>query len=207
MKTLNKLRFFWLMFISVGLALSVSLYAPRAWAQTAGNEVKSVIDEVMVILHNSSLSGATQQNQRTALVEKATSRLFDYREMAKRCLGETWVTLKKNQQEEFVGLFSRLLRTSYARRLNEIRNARVVYQPEIAKPEYTEVSIVILRPNDRIPVSFRLLKEPVGWRVYDVIIEGVSIVSNLQSQFARVIQGSSYQGLRQSLQARVQADY
>ena len=207
MKTLNKLRFFWLMFISVGLALSVSLYAPRAWAQTAGNEVKSVIDEVMVILHNSSLSGANQQNQRTALVEKATSRLFDYREMAKRCLGETWVTLKKNQQEEFVGLFSRLLRTSYARRLNEIRNARVVYQPEIAKPEYTEVSIVILRPNDRIPVSFRLLKEAVGWRVYDVIIEGVSIVSNLQSQFARVIQGSSYQGLRQSLQARVQADY
>jgi phospholipid transport system substrate-binding protein len=83
----------------------------------------------------------------------------------------------------------------------------VVYQPEIVKPEYTEVSIVILRPNDRIPVSFRLLKEAVGWRVYDVIIEGVSIVSNLQSQFARVIQGSSYQGLRQSLQARVQADY
>jgi phospholipid transport system substrate-binding protein len=207
MKTLNKLRFFWLMFISVGLALSVSLYAPQAWAQTAGNEVKSVIDEVMVILHNSSLSGATQQNQRTALVEKATSRLFDYREMAKRCLGETWDTLKKNQQEEFVGLFSRLLRTSYARRLNEIRNAKVVYQPEIVKPEYTEVSIVILRPNDRIPVSFRLLKEAVGWRVYDVIIEGVSIVSNLQSQFARVIQGSSYQGLRQSLQARVQADY
>ena len=207
MKTLNKLRFFWLMFISVGLALSVSLYAPRAWAQTAGNEVKSVIDEVMVILHNSSLSGANQQNQRTALVEKATSRLFDYREMAKRCLGETWDTLKKNQQEEFVGLFSRLLRTSYARRLNEIRNAKVVYQPEIVKPEYTEVSIVILRPNDRIPVSFRLLKEAVGWRVYDVIIEGVSIVSNFQSQFARVIQGSSYQGLRQSLQARVQADY
>jgi phospholipid transport system substrate-binding protein len=138
-------------------------------------------------------------------VEKATSRLFDYREMAKRCLGETWVALKKNQQEEFVGLFSRLLRTSYAGRLNEIRNAEVVYQPEICKPEYSEVPIVILRPNDKIPVSFRLLKEPVGWRVYDVIIDRVSMVSNFHSQFTRVIQGSSYQGLLQCLQASVQA--
>ena len=137
------------------------------------------------------------------LVEKVAARHFNYREMAKRCLGETWDTLNKGQQDEFVKNFSGLLKASFACRLDEFTKAGVTYKPEILKADQAEVPIVILRPNDKIPVSFRMLKEPQGWMIYDLLIEGVSLADNYRGQFARVIQGGSFQDLLKVLQARM----
>jgi phospholipid transport system substrate-binding protein len=185
------------------LALCLMMGAPGALAAGPGDDVKNLINEVLAILHNPALQGDNQRARKVDLVEKVAARHFSYREMAQRSLGETWKTLNQGQQDEFVKNFSGLLKASFACRLNELTKAGVTYQPEILKPDHAEVPIIILRPNDKIPVSFRMLKAPQGWMIYDLVIEGVSLADNYRAQFARVIKGGSFQDLLKVLQARM----
>jgi phospholipid transport system substrate-binding protein len=187
------------------LALSLTL-ASGAQAGGPTAEVKTLIDEVLGILQHHPSQSPAQKHQRLQLIEKTAARRIDYREMAKRCLGPTWNTLSRAQQQEFVHLFSELLKSSYAGRLDEFAQARVDYQSEENSPDSAEVRILILRQNDRIPVTFRMLKEAQGWMIYDLVIEGVSLVNNYRSQFGRIINESSYQALVRSLQAKLQAE-
>ena len=187
------------------LTLAVSLIMGGSAALAAGptDEIKSLITEVQAILNNPALQAPDQRSRKVDMVETAAARHFNYREMAKRCLGETWNTLSQGQQDEFVKNFSGLLKASFACRLDEFTKAGVTYKPEILKSDQAEVPIVILRPNDKIPVSFRMLKEPKGWMIYDLVIEGVSLADNYRSQFARVIKGGSFNDLLKVLQARM----
>jgi phospholipid transport system substrate-binding protein len=185
------------------LAVGLAMGGPGALAAGPGDDIKGLISEVLVILHNPALQGANQRARKVDLVEKVAARHFDYREMAQRSLGETWATLTQGQQNEFVKNFSGLLRASFACRLDELAKAGVTYQPEILKPDHAEVPIIIQRPNDKIPVSFRMLKTPQGWMIYDLVIEGVSLADNYRAQFSRVIQGGSFQDLLKVLQARM----
>lgn len=185
------------------LAATLVMGAAGALAAGPGDDIKSLINEVLGILNNPALQGTNHRARKVDLVEKAAARHFNYREMAKRSLGETWETLNRGQQDEFVKNFSGLLKASFACRLDEFTKAGVNYQPEILKPDHAEVPIVILRPNDKIPVSFRMLKEPQGWMIYDLLIEGVSLADNYRAQFGRIIEGSSFQNLLKVLQARM----
>jgi phospholipid transport system substrate-binding protein len=185
------------------LALSLIMGGTTALATGPADDVKSLINEVLAIINNPDLQAPNQRARKVDLVEQAAARHFNYREMAKRCLGETWVSLNQGQQDEFVKNFSGLLKASFACRLDELTRARVTYQPEILKPDQAEVPIIILRPNDKIPVSFRMLKEPRGWMIYDLLIEGVSLADNYRGQFARIIQEGSFKDLLKVLQARM----
>jgi phospholipid transport system substrate-binding protein len=185
------------------LAVSLMMGGPGALAAGPGDDVKSLITEVLAILNNPALQGANQRARKVDLVEQAAARHFNYREMSQRSLGKTWETLTQGQQNEFVKNFSGLLKASFACRLDEFTKAGVTYQPEILKPDYAEVPIIIRRPNDKIPVSFRMLKTPQGWMIYDLVIEGVSLADNYRAQFARVIQGGSFQDLLKVLKARM----
>ena len=185
------------------LAMTFMMAGTGAQASGPGDEVKNLINEVLAILNNPALQAPNHRPQKVDLVEKAAARHFNYREMAKQCLGETWNTLNQGQQDEFVKNFSGLLKASFACRLDEFTKAGVSYQPEILKTDHTEVPITILRPNDKIPVSFRMLKEPQGWMIYDLLIDGVSLADNYKAQFARVIKGGSFKDLLKVLQAKM----
>jgi len=190
-----------------GVALALSL-ALTSGAQAGGptEEVRTLIDEVLRILQHQPSQSPAQKRQRLELIEKTTARRINYGEMAKRSLGPTWNTLSRAQQEEFVHLFSELMKASYAGRLDEFAQARVAYQSEENSEDCAEVRILILRLNDRIPVNFSMLKEPQGWMIYDLVIEGVSLVNNYRSQFSRIINGSSYQDLVRCLRTKLQAE-
>jgi len=164
-------------------------------AASPGDHVKTLINEVLAILNNPSLKDPSCRDRKVALVEKAAAHHFDFREMAKCSLGENWDGLNRGQQDEFVKNFSGLLKASFACRLDEFTKATVTYQPEILKSDYAEVPTVILRPNDKIPVTFRMLKEAQGWMIFDLVIEGVSLADNYRGQFTRIIEGSSFQEL------------
>ncbi len=176
-------------------------------AASPAEDIKSLINEVLGILNNPAYGGPTQRSQRVELVEKAAGRHIDYREMAKQCLGDTWDSLNKAQQDEYVKNFSGLIKAGYTCRMDEFTKAKVLYGAEVLKgSDHGEVAIVILRPNDKIPVNFRMLKEPQGWMIYDLVIEGVSMVDNYRAQFARAIQAGSFQTLLQVLQQRMQEE-
>lgn len=188
------------------LVLSCIMGGSAALAAGPTDEIKSLINEVQAILDNPALQAPDQRARKVDLVEQAAARHFNYRAMAQRCLPETWNSLDRGQQDEFVKNFSGLLKASFACRLDEFTKARVTYQPEIRKPDHAEVPIIILRPNDKIPVSFRMLKDPQGWMIYDLLIEGVSLADNYKAQFARVIQGGSFKDLLKVLQDRMAAE-
>jgi phospholipid transport system substrate-binding protein len=182
------------------LILHLGVGVAGAWANSPTENVKHVIEKALDILKNSDYS----KSEKRRLVKGIVDPYFDYREMAKRSLGATWGKLSAGQRDEFVRLFAELLEVSYSDKIEKYaQRVRIDYTGEIRDGEYAEVRTVVVRPNDRIPLNYRLLQEPEGWKVYDVVIEGVSLVSNYQSQFRRIIHESSYAELVRRLRNKV----
>lgn len=187
------------------LALTLTLYltlgdCPALAAGQPTQIVRTVIEQALDILKNPSYS----KNTKERMVKQIVDPHFDYREMAKRSLGTTWSSLSSSQQDEFVRLFAQLLENSYSDKIEKYaQRVKIDYTGEHQEGNYAEVRTVVVRPNDRIPLNYRLLQEGGGWKVYDVVIEGVSLVSNYRSQFARIIHESSYTQLVQRLRDRV----
>jgi len=201
MKALSKPRRVLFHGLILALAVQLFMWAPGAWAAGPTEGIKSLIDEVQTIMQTN-----PQKNRRLDLVAKATARHVNFREMAKRSLERTWTTLSRSQQDEFVRVFSGLLKASYANHLDEFAKTKVDYQGETNRPDCCEVRILVLRPNDKIPVNFRLLQVPHGWMIYDMIIEGVSLVDNFRTQFSAMIQECSYGELVRCLKERLAAE-
>ena len=176
----------------LGLAVNLLIWVPTARADGPMEGVKGLIEEVQTILKNN-----PQKAQRVDLVEKAT---------AKRSLESTWSGLNRGQQDEFVRVFSELLKASYANHLDDFAKTRVDYLGETNKAEAGEVRILVIRPNDKVPVNFRLLHEPQGWMIYDMVIEGVSMVENFRTQFAAMIQECSYGELVRCMKDKLKAE-
>lgn len=182
------------------LLLTMTGWPAPARAGAPTEAVKATVDEIIRLLSDEALK--TQRAKRRQAVKQAVDRIFDYEEMAKRSL-PNWGRLSAAQRQEFVRLFAELLEASYADKFERYSGEKVAYQGESQEGEYAEVRTVLLRKNDRIPMNYRLFHKS-RWLVYDVVIEGVSLVSNYRSQFSRVISESSYQELVRRLKARVE---
>ena len=184
--------------------LILALAVPGAMAATPTEVAKQVIDKALDILNDPANAGPAKKNYRHQMVKQIVDRHFDYREMAKRSLGAAWNKLNNAQRDEFVRLFAELLEASYADKIDHYaKHVRIDYTGESLDGEYAEVRTVVVRPNDRIPLNYRLLNESGNWMVYDVTIEGVSLVSNYRSQFSRIISESSYAELVKRLRNKV----
>jgi phospholipid transport system substrate-binding protein len=183
---------------------TLTLTVSGALAAAPTEVAKQVIGKALDVLNDPGLAGPAHKNQRLQMVKQIVDRHFDYGEMAKRSLGATWNKLNQTQRHEFVGLFAELLEASYSDKIDKYaKRVKVDYTGETLDGEYAEVRTVVVRPNDRIPLNYRLLNASGNWMVYDVVIEGVSLVSNYRSQFSRIISGSSYAELVRRLRARV----
>jgi phospholipid transport system substrate-binding protein len=190
----------------LALALLLAPGAPGALAGQPTEDIKKLMDEVLNILGNAALKAPAQKRRRLELIENLAASRFDYREMARISLEPTWDKLTKAQQEEFVHLFTELLKVSYAGRIDEIAKARVEYRPEKLMGDKAQVSAVILRPNDKIPVDFCLHQTPQGWMIYDLIIEKVSLAKNFQHEFGCAIEGASFNYLVGCLKSKLAAE-
>lgn len=181
----------------------LSLAAPAA-ATEPQLAVKAVIEQVLGILNNPAYAGPAQEQRRRQLAKQLVDRHFDYREMAKRSLGAAWNNLSNAQRDDFVSLFAELLENSYTGKIERYaKHVRIDYTGQILEDGYAEVRTAVVQPNDRFPIIYRLTNASGDWMVYDVVIDGVGLVSNYRFQFARVINQSSYNGLVERLRTRV----
>jgi phospholipid transport system substrate-binding protein len=185
------------------LTLNLTLAVAPALAGRPTDVVKGTIDEVTSLLTDPALKSPAKRNQRRHMVKSVIDRHFDYEEMAKRCLGASWRSLNAGQRAEFVRLFGELLEASYYDKIERYTDEKISYTAEDLDEDFAEVRTVILRKNDRIPMDYRLLNKSSDWMVYDVVIEGVSLVSNYRSQFGRVVSESGYGELVRRLRAKV----
>jgi len=190
--------------MALALCLNLALAVSGAVAGEPTEIVKGVVDGVLNVLNNPAYQGPAHKSQRRRLMKETVDRRFDYREMAKRSLGPTWGTLGQAQREEFVRLFAELLEASYSDKIEKYSaNIKIDYVGEEVDEDYAEVRTMVLRANDRIPFNYRLINDSEGWMIYDVSIEGVSLVSNYRSQFSRIIHESSYTDLVRRLRTKV----
>lgn len=167
-----------------------------AYAGEPTNQVKQTVDKVLNILKNKELKKPEKTKERRAAIRKAVSERFDFEEMAKRALGLHWRKRTPEERKEFVSLFTDLLERSYIKKIESYSDEKILYVGENVESEYAVVkSNIITKRNDEIPMEYRLLKKNGKWEVYDVVIEGVSLVNNYRTQFNKIIRSQSYEEL------------
>lgn len=189
----------------VGVMLALQLFMgglPSAMAGPATDSVKGTLDEVIKILNDKELKAPARQNDRRQQLEKAVGARFDYPEMSRRSLGAPWNQLSDKDKEEFVDLFRTLLTNTYADRVETYSGDGVQYLNERTEKEYAEVRTKVLSGKTEIPMDYRLLNKNNDWRVYDVVVDGVSLVNNYRGQFTKILHTSSYPGLVEQLRKK-----
>ena len=184
------------------LFVAVLLPAPsRAGDPT--EQVRSTVDKVLTIVRSSQpTSKAQTQAQRAQLVEVIYPR-FDFTEMAKRSLGRHWAGRTAEEQREFVKLFAALMGRSYADNIESSASSSVRYTRESEDRNYAQVDTeIIADKRPPISINYKLHSVDKEWRIYDLVIEDISVVNNYRSQFDRVIERSSFAELVRSMKEK-----
>ena len=174
--------------------------------------VENTIDSLVKIVSASdpeTISGDEKKSQRKAMREILDPR-FDFSEMARRSLGAHWKGLEATEKKEFVNVFSSLLAHTYLNRIEKIKPGMVtvdsesVRVPKSGKGFTTAVvKTTVNSSGELFPINYKLVKRTTGWRVYDVIIENIGLISNYRNEFAGIIRKKSFSGLLESLKTKV----
>ena len=185
---------------TVAVLAVMGLVATGAAPAAAGvptDQLRGAVERVLKTLDDPALKGEGKVGDRRVAVRKIANEIFDFGEIAKRSMARHWQPLSEAQRNEFVGLFAELLERSYISKIETYGGEKIQYTAERADGEYATVSTKIITKNGtEVPVDYRMIKRPGDrWLVYDVSIEGVSLVSNYRTQFNKIIQTSSYNEL------------
>lgn len=189
-----------------GVAALVLLAGP-AGAGEPLDKIRETVNDVLAVLADESLQAPEQRTARRARLRQAVYQRFGFEEMARRSLGRHWRDLSGEQRQEFVGLFSDLLERSYVGKIEGAgAGSRIDYTRETIDDEgFASVQTVVTNPLDsQFEVEYRLLQRngAASWEVYDIVIEGVSLINNYRTQFNNVIHRNSYEGLVKQLRLK-----
>jgi len=166
------------------------------------DHIKKTTDKMITILHDPVLKNNLEARRK--MLRNTLSERFNWGEMARRSLAEHWKSRTDEERKEFVPLFTDLLENTYMNRIENYSGDLVTYDDEKVKGDYSLVKVTIFTDKQvQIPVIYKMKKEGQEWMIYDVSIEGVSLVSNYRQQFDSVILSSSYQGLVEKLKEKV----
>ncbi len=164
--------------------------------------MKVTIDEVLRIVRDKDLKQPAKTEARRHMLETVVAARFDYAEMSRRALGAPWNQLTDQQKQEFVDLFRTLLTNSYADKIETYSGEGVEYLNERTEKEYAEVRTKVLSGKTEIPLDYRLINRADEWRVYDVVVDNVSLVNNYRGQFTKILRASSYTDLVDQLRKK-----
>jgi phospholipid transport system substrate-binding protein len=184
------------------MVIGIGVVATPGYAGPPTDSMKSTIDEVLRIVKEKELKQPAKSEERRHLLEKVVSARFDYTEMSRRALGAPWNQLTDQQKQEFVDLFRTLLTNSYADKVETYSGEGVQYLNERTEKEYAEVRTKVLSGKTEIPLDYRLVNKADDWRVYDVVVDGVSLVNNYRGQFTKILRASSYSDLVDQLRKK-----
>jgi phospholipid transport system substrate-binding protein len=188
----------------IGLGIVVSLVVVMAMPAMAGaptDQLKQRVDEVIKVVDDPAL--ASKPVERHAAVRKIAEDVFDYPDTAQRALGPHWNARTPQERQEFVQLFADLLDRAYVGKIDLYQGEKVRYAGETAEGDQATVKTrIVTKKGSEVPVDYRMHLKNGRWLVYDVIIEGVSLISNYRTQFNKVVQTESYPALVQKLKAK-----
>lgn len=185
---------------------TLCLLATPALTAAPKEVVKGILDEVMAIQSNPALEGPARQADRAQAIRQIIQRSFDFPSMAQSALGDAYGRLNPGARQEFARVFSALFQASYTDMvLRFMKKEAVKYDQESREGGRARVKTTLLRPNETIPVEYLLHQKGGSWLLYDVIVDGVSIVDNYQRQFSQVIQTKSFDFLLDRMKTQLKS--
>ena len=189
--------------ILVCVALGVAFALP-AFAGEPTEVIRKTTDKIISIVQDPALQVPEKKRDRDKLIRAAAEEIFDREEMSRRTLARHWRHRTPEEKKEFMELFEDLLKKTYMDRVEGYSGEKVLYEGERVEGNYALVKVVIMtKQGNKIPVLYRLKKKEKGWLVYDLSIEGVSLINNYRTQFNSIIMRSSFKGLMEKLKAKV----
>ena len=181
------------------------LFLPfNAYAESPIVEVKSTVDQAIQILTDPQFRGESKKQERRKRLRDAIFVRFDFQEMAQRSLGAHWQRRTPEEQTQFIKVFSDLLEQTYVDKIESYNNEKFIYANERIDGSYAEVSSRMrTSKGEEFTINYKLHRVGEDWRVYDLVIENVSLINNYRSQFNRILTGSTYDELISRIKAKV----
>ena len=165
-------------------------------------QLQPFLKKITKQLQNVDYKNDTSCKKCTRIVEIAREH-FDFYEMSKRVLGRSWRKLSKEQKDQFVTLFTKLLQYAYIGKVDDYVGSTIKYKKQRIKGNRAEVQTVMVANNTTIAVSYIMILKGDKWMVYDIIAEGVSLVRNYMEQFRSILHDEKFSGLIAQLQKKI----
>lgn len=199
--------------MAVWIALSSFLLAASAMVSEAGeplDKIRQTVNDVLAVLSDATLKAPERTRERRDKIRQTILQRFGFEEMSRRAMGRHWRKRTAEEKQEFVALFSDLLERSYIDKIESYGGSKqqILYTKEsIDKDGYAKVLSEVVNERDlNIEVEYRLVQRDGDWQVYDVVIEGVSLVNNYRTQFNKIISQASYEDLIKKLQLKIEQE-
>ena len=196
----------------LGVLLSSLLLVSSPSTAQAGEpleKVRETVDAVLAVLRDKSLQGPEHAEQRREKMRQVVFQRFSFAAMAQQVLGPHWHRRTPAEKQEFITLFSELLERSYINKIESYTGEqKVLYTKEtIDKDGYASVRTeIIIKRDANVEVEYRLLRREGNWQVYDVVIEGVSLVNNYRTQFNNIVSQESFDALMKKLKLKLEQE-
>ncbi len=193
----------------VVLLLTVSVFTIATGGAASATEkpmdqLQVAVDDILKILQSAELKGPEKKGERHQLVLNIVADMFDFREMARSSLGQSWNTLTPEEKDTFVGLFTTLVEQRYIGKIDSYNNQKVVYKKQLVKGDKAMVYTAIIDKDLEIPIVYRLEKNKGKWLINDLKIENVSLIVNYRRDFDSIIRKEQFAGLVEKISKQLE---
>lgn len=192
-------------FLSLAVAIAcIALAAVEARAGAPTAQVRAAVDQIIRIAQDPALKSEASAKERRAAIRQVAKTVFDFPETARRALGRHWPSLSEKDRAEFVPLFTDLLERAYVIKIERYSGEKISYVGESVEPggeRATVKTAFTTQKGTEVPINYHLLRRGDRWLIYDVFVEGVSLVANYRTQFDKIIRAASYRELVRRMKA------
>ena len=180
----------------------IALALPVSAAMGPTETIKPVIEDVTKLLKDPKLKGDAHRDERRQKIMSTIKTGFDFQEMCKRVLGKTWQEVSEGEREHFTELMTKLLENTYIGKLEGYDYKSIEYADEKIEGERAQVSTLVIKEDAKFPMHYVLQQTSKGWMVYDINIEGVSLVRNYKEQFQSILRTDKFEGLVKTIEEK-----
>jgi len=183
--------------------VALNLSSVSAFSAIPLETIKPQVDQALEVLRDPALKAESAKAAKEKKIWEILDSVFDYTELSKRTLAQNWKKLSPDQQKEFISLFGKLLGSVYMDRIIAYKDEKVVFgKVTQISDKSAEVQSEVVQSSKSIPIHYRMISRNGEWKVYDVVIEGASLVQNYRSQFREILTNKTPEDLLKTLREK-----